>query len=52
VISAIPGVDHVRSLTVTETPDRQSTKDTTLSLFYAGALDIAVTAAMPENTVV
>ena len=43
--SAIPGVDHIRFLTVTEIPDRPGAGITARSLAYAGALDIAVTAA-------
>ena len=42
-IGDIADVDHVRSLKVTETPDRQGA-DTARALLYAGALDIAVMA--------
>ena len=42
-ISAVPGVDHVNALTVTDKPDRDgSTK--ALALVYVGSLNITVTA--------
>jgi hypothetical protein len=43
-ISEMPGVDHIRSLTVTEIPDRRG-DEKTLALVYAGRLDIAVVAS-------
>jgi predicted phage baseplate assembly protein len=42
-ISKIPGIDHVRSLTVTEIPDRKGDKQV-LSLVYAGNFEIDMAA--------
>jgi uncharacterized phage protein gp47/JayE len=47
VIGAIPGVDHIRSLTAQATSERGNDKSTARSLCYAGALDITVTAVAP-----
>lgn len=45
LMGEIPGIDHVRSVKMTETPDRKGATSTARSLVYAGAFKIAVAAA-------